>query len=69
MGNKLLEDLALATGLPEGIVQKELVQLIEAAGMSEKDLDLDSLREILASYAQDVLLSAKLEHEQKASNS
>lgn len=69
MASKLLQDLAIATGLPEKLIQQELKQLVRAAGIAEQDLTLENLREILAGYAQDILLSAKQNYEKKASGS
>jgi len=61
MGKKLLQDLAQATGLPDQMVENELSSLVHAAGLTTEEVTLESMREILANYVQDILLAAKLE--------
>jgi len=62
MGNALLEMVILATGLPEGDIRRELQTLMVRHGKSAEHLTTDDLREIMAEYLQDVLLSAKEYH-------
>jgi hypothetical protein len=54
-----LNTIAVATGLPQEMVMRELMQLIEKAGKSAETIGLDDLREILAQFLQDVLLETK----------
>jgi hypothetical protein len=61
MGERLLTDLAEATGLPSDLVTDELGRLIQGAGLAKSDITLDDLRAILADYMQEILLSAKEE--------
>jgi hypothetical protein len=58
-GLELLHSIVAATGLPEDGVEKELASVLSAAGKNKEDITLDDLREVLASYLQEVLLSAK----------
>ncbi len=60
-GLKLLKDITDATGLPSEGVENELDRLIHAAGIKKENLTLDDLREVLANYMQDILLSAQQE--------
>lgn len=60
-GLKLLKDITAATGLPSEGVENELDRLIQAAGIKKENLTLDDLREVLANYMQDILLSAQQE--------
>jgi hypothetical protein len=60
-GLKLLKDITAATGLPSEGVENELDRLIHAAGIKKENLTLDDLREVLANYMQDILLSAQQE--------
>lgn len=59
MGNALLETLITATGLPEGDIHRELQVLLTKHNKSSETLTLEDLREIMAEYLQDVLVSAK----------
>lgn len=58
MGNALLEMVILATGLPEGEIRRELQTLIHRHGKTAETLTIEELREILADYLQDVLLTS-----------
>lgn len=62
MGNKLLEMVILATGLPESEIRSELQSLLRQHGKSAESLTTEDLREIMAEYLQDVLLAAKERH-------
>ena len=59
MGNALLETLISATGLPEGDIHREIQVLLSKHNMDSNTLTMEDLREIMAEYLQDVLLSAK----------
>jgi hypothetical protein len=61
VGEKLLADVASATGLPEDLVTVELNRLVAKAGKKPEDMTLEDLRLILAEYVQDVLLAAHRE--------
>lgn len=58
-GSLLFKILIEATGLPTETVEKELLRLMSARGVSVDTLTLDDLREVLASYLQETLLEAK----------
>lgn len=58
-GTNLLKNLVRATGLPHEAVQREVDRLMQSSGKKAEELTLDDLRELLAEYLQDVLLSAK----------
>ena len=58
-GLDLLKLLIASTGLPEDAVERELTRLFEKTSTKPEDLNLESLREILAQYLQEVLAEAK----------
>jgi hypothetical protein len=58
-GMDLLNELSEATGLPDELIGEELSRLISGAGKTTTEVTLDELREMLGSYLQDILLSAK----------
>ncbi len=58
-GTELLNELTNATGLPDDLIGNELTRLVLTAGKSTDNVTLDDLRDMLASYLQDVLLEAK----------
>lgn len=58
-GLGLLKVLIEATGLPPEAVERELKKILLKKGISLEALTLDDVREILASYLQDVLLETK----------
>jgi hypothetical protein len=58
-GTALIYELSQATGLPDDLIGEELSRIISSAGKSTSDVTLDELREMLASYLQDVLIEAK----------
>lgn len=58
-GTELLNELSTATGLPDELIGEELSRLISTAGKSTETVTLDDLRDMLASYLQDILLEAK----------
>ena len=60
----LLKNLISATGISETLIQSELIKLSQRAGIQPQDLTIEDLRQILADYVQDVLVSAK-EHFKK----
>lgn len=64
-GKKLISVIAQNTGLPEDTMTRELTQLVNGAGLAEDAVTLDDLRRILSDYAQEILLSAKLAHEEE----
>ena len=63
MGAKLLKQIASATGLPQGLVEKDLIKLIEEQGLDATDVSLDDIRDVLAKHLRTVLLEAKEEIE------
>lgn len=58
-GMELLNELSAATGLPDVLIGEELSRIVADAGKTTESITLDELREMLASYLQDVLLDAK----------
>lgn len=56
MGDALLDQVTVATGLPEDLVTDELTRLLKNAGVAKEAVTLDDLREILADYLQDIML-------------
>lgn len=58
-GTELLNELTNATGLPDDLIGNELTRLVLTAGKSTDDVSLDDLRDMLATYLQDVLLEAR----------
>lgn len=60
-GKDLIHTLIYGTGLPAEILAKELNNLLIAHRISEDQVTVDQIRDILADYLQDVLLAAKHE--------
>ncbi len=58
-GKALIESVLNATGLESASLEKEFKRVIGHSKASEETLTLEQLREILASYLQDVLIEAK----------
>ncbi|MCB0364196.1 MAG: hypothetical protein H6624_13850 [Bdellovibrionaceae bacterium] len=58
-GAELLNVVAEATGLPQSLIVNEIHRLAVKSGMSVETLTLDDLRDLLAEYLQDVLITAK----------
>ncbi|MGE3973144.1 MAG: hypothetical protein AB7F59_01310 [Bdellovibrionales bacterium] len=58
---KVLEQIAEATGLPSHLVMGELKGMIEKAGLDAQTMSMDDLRNILAEYLQNVILNAREE--------
>lgn len=59
MGKTLIEQISVSTGLPENLIQDELVTLLASAGVNPDLATLEDLRKVLADYLQDVLVAAK----------
>jgi hypothetical protein len=49
-GYALTDTVATLTGLPEGLVQEELQQLLETAGQDSGSVTLDQLRQAMLVY-------------------
>jgi hypothetical protein len=64
-GKNLISLIATNTGLPENTLTHELGRLVECAGLDTNVVSLDELRRVLADYAQEILLSAKLAAEEE----
>ncbi len=58
-GTALIHELSHATGLPDDLIGEELSRIISNSGKSTSEVTLDELREMLATYLQDVLVDAK----------
>jgi hypothetical protein len=61
-GLSLLRALIEATGLPTEAVDREIQRLCKAHHLDPENITLDDLRDVLASYLQDVLIEAKAEY-------
>jgi hypothetical protein len=59
MGEALIKKICEETHLPMELILGELTNLIEKSGVDPKNVTMDQLRIILASYLQDTLLAAK----------
>ncbi len=59
MSKEVLTNVAEATGLPQDLITGELQTIVASAGLDPDNLTLDQLRDVLASYLQDVLLELK----------
>ncbi len=58
-GLSLLRALIEATGLPQDAVDREIQRLCVAHNLNPESITLEDLRDVLASYLQDVLVEAK----------
>lgn len=58
-GLELLEKISQSTDLPDHLLMKELQELLQTAQISDSNVTLEQVREILAVYLQDVLLEIK----------
>ncbi len=59
MGEALVKTVIESTGLPSETMAQELDRLIAKAGLQKDSLTLEDMRNILADYLQDTLLSLK----------
>jgi hypothetical protein len=59
MGDALIKELIGHTDLESDPVERELIRLIEKAGLTRETVTLEDIREILAEYVQETLLEAK----------
>ncbi len=64
----ILTNLIAATGISEELISSEIKSLTDRAGIKPQDLTIEDLRQILAEYVQEVLLSAKEEFDSKKSS-
>ncbi len=55
----LIDEMTVGTGLPEEPLAREMKRLLERSSLSKETCGLDQLREVLAEYAQEILLEAK----------
>lgn len=58
-GLALLRVLIEATGLPVDAVERELKKILTQRNLTVENITLDDVRDVLATYLQDVLLAAK----------
>jgi|FLYM01.1.fsa_nt_gi hypothetical protein len=58
-GKALISKVLEATGLPSDSLGVEFKKIIDGSNANEETLTLEQLRELLASYLQDVLVEAK----------
>lgn len=66
MGEDLIGQIAIATGLPTTLIRGELARLLESAGLKAESATLEDVRAVLAEYVQDVLVEAKEEFSKPA---
>lgn len=57
-GRNLLNFIAELTGLPNDRIIRELQNIVQSKGLSVDDIELDDLREALASYLQEAVAGA-----------
>ena len=58
----LIETLIAATGLPEHLIRKEFAKICQDSGCLPEEIDMDSLRKVIADYLRRTLLKAKEEN-------
>jgi hypothetical protein len=58
-GQTLIDQVVSETGLPADQLTRELVELLESAGITPETASLDELRLVLTEYVQDILVQAK----------
>jgi hypothetical protein len=63
MNIAILREIVLLTGLPEKEVEQDLLQMILEKGYSLDSLSVENLRDVLATYMQDALLTLKADYE------
>ena len=56
MANDLLLQLATLTDLPTDMMYKELNSLMSDKGLQAHEVTLDTIREVLAEYLQDIIM-------------
>ncbi len=59
MEKKLIENLSLYSGLDEQVFVRELDELLKKYGISSQEINLATLREVLAQEIQDVFVELK----------
>ncbi len=59
MEKDFLRTVVSATGLPEHLIEKELLNLIAKHGMDPQRMSIEDLRQIMVNYLQTELLKAK----------
>ncbi|MCB0411008.1 MAG: hypothetical protein KDD22_00685 [Bdellovibrionales bacterium] len=58
-GRNLIKEICSSTDLPEELLEKELLALIDSSNLNSETVTLENLRDLLSLYLQDVLLEAK----------
>lgn len=66
MGNKLFSEVTNLTGLPEELIGAELKQLLSSKGVSAEQMTMESLREALAHYLEEIHASMTAEEEKSS---
>lgn len=56
MKNPLLTQVMEQTGLPQNALEKEVTRVLTAHGLTEENVGLEELRQVLADYLQEVFL-------------
>lgn len=59
MGTLLFETIIDETNLPDPVISNEFTSLLEKHGKNPDTMTLEDLREVLASYLQEVFLEVK----------
>ena len=57
--NPLLKDLIESCGLPDDLIFREILRMIEQSGLEPESIDLAQLRRLMVDYLQEVLPRAK----------
>ncbi len=55
MGNRLFKEVTDLTGLPENLISKELVSILEQVGATPQAVTLEDLRKAMAAYLKEVI--------------
>ena len=63
MGNKLFSEVTELTGLPEELIGEELKGLLENKGVAPEQMTMESLREALADYLNELAVQIEAEGE------
>ncbi len=65
-GKELIQLLAQQTGLPQDLIESELVSMLQRNGKTKESATLDDIRELLIDYLQEVILKAKDKNDERA---
>lgn len=60
MSTSLIDQIVLATGLPELSTKKRLVELLKRSGVDPNEATIDDVKSVIVSLLQDLILSEEL---------